>query len=234
MLRTIEKTRVSESAVEQIVELIRSGNFAPGEQLPGERQLAKTLDISRNSVREALRKLETIGLLEIRQGLGTFVKDPSSEVLRTALVPHFFSDPKTIEKLFEVREIIEVEAAARAAQRINDNQLQKLHHWLATMETSFARDDFETTVVADVEFHRQILIATENDILIDLMDNVVGMLRDMRRLGPGFIRLLPDSLAEHRAILAALKAHDSEDAKEAMRVHLAHVRRQTQALAEEE
>lgn len=233
MFRANEKTRVSEDIVEQIVDLIRSRDLEPGDRLPGERQLSETLGVSRNSTREALRKLETMGLVEIQQGRGTFVKDPSSEVLRGALVPHLFRDPRTLQKLFELREIIEVDAAARAARRINQTQVEKIRHWLQRMQRGIERGDIELAITADVEFHRQILVATENDILVDLMDEVIDMLRDMRRLTPGYAAQLPKALKQHRAILAALEAGDGEAAKEAMGAHLQHVRENSDLLDSE-
>ena len=234
MLRAIEKSRVSQGIVDQLVSLIRSGNFTPGDQLPGERQMAQKLGVSRNSVREALRTLETVGLIEIKPGKGTFVKDPSSEVLRAALVPHLFQDEDTFAKLFELREIIEVEAASRAAERISEEQLEQIGRWLNTMEVSVDNNDLEMALVADVEFHRHVIIATGNDVLIDLMESVVDLLREMRRISPSFVDLLPHSIKQHRAILAALKRGDGPAAKEAMHTHLQDVRADSKFIPEKE
>jgi len=224
MFRAIEKSRVSEDAVQQIVDLIRAGEFSPGDRLPSERQLAAQLQVSRTSIREALRKLETIGLLEIRQGLGIFVKDPASNRVQAALIPHLLTDQETLQKLFELREMIEVEAAGRAAQRANAGQIAAMRHWLEAMETCFARDDLSGMVTADVEFHRQIIVATNNNILVDLLDSIADLLREMRRASLSIRESLPDTIAGHRAILVAIESRDSKAAREAMYDHLISVR----------
>lgn len=225
-----DKTKVSDDTVQQIVELIRTGDYSPGDRLPSERKLANELGVSRTSVREALRKLETVGLLDTRQGRGTFVKDPSREVIQSAFVPYLVTDEGKLWKLFELREIIEVEAAARAAANATELQIEDIRRWSETMATSFARDDMEATVLADVEFHRQIIIATGNEILVDLMDSLVDLLRDMRRASPNFPDLLPQSLVDHKQILAALEAGDAAGSRAAMQAHLDHVREASKSL----
>lgn len=96
MLPTATHSSVSTSIVEQLATMIRTGDYAAGDRLPGERILAKQFQVSRASIREALRTLSTIGLLETRHGLGTFVKDPSSDVIQAALVYHIIADQETL------------------------------------------------------------------------------------------------------------------------------------------
>lgn len=224
MIHSIEKAKVSQSALRQISEFIRAGMYAPGDQLPSERQLAQQLGVSRTSVREALRKLEMIGLVEIRQGLGTFVKDPSSEKIQAALVPYLLTNPETLLKVFELREIIEVEAAGRAAERADAGQIAVMQHWAEAVESYIARGNLDSMVIADVEFHRQIIIATDNEVLVDLMDSIVDLLREMRRASPTIPELRPEIITGHRAILAAIQAADSQAARQAMQAHLNGVR----------
>lgn len=231
MFRAIEKSRVSEDAVQQITDLIRAGEYALGDRLPSERQLAEKLRVSRTSVREALRKLETIGLVEIRQGLGIFVRDPSSHRLQATLLPYLLSDRATLQKLFELREIIEVEAAARAALRANPGQIELMRRWLEAMETCFARDDLNGMVAADVEFHRQIIAATGNDILVDLIESIADLLRDMRRASLSIRKFLPDTIASHRVILVAIETGDDTAARKAMYDHLDSVRAKVNTFA---
>ena len=218
-----QKVSVAGETVERIADMIRTGQYAPGDRLPSERKLAEQLQVSRTSVREALGRLETIGLLESRHGLGTFVKDPSREVLQASLVPHISTDPETVGKLFELREIIEIDAAARAAERANASQKTIMRRWVEEVETQMARENAAGVVTADVEFHRQIIIATGNDILVDLMDSIVDLLRAMRRDSMNIPELRPKIITGHRAILAAIEAGDSAAARQAMRDHLAAV-----------
>jgi len=223
MLTTIDKARVSEDAVQQITSLIRSGAYSPGDKLPSERQLTHQLGVSRTSVREALRKLETMGLVEIRQGLGIFIKDPGSQVVQATVLHRLLLEPLTLRKLFELREIVEVEAAGRAALRATPEQMEDMRRWAEAMETAFTRDDVNSMVMADLAFHRQIIVATHNDILVDLVDGLGDMLRDMRRASLSIRDSLTDTIAGHRAILAAIEARDSDGARRAMAEHLHRV-----------
>jgi GntR family transcriptional repressor for pyruvate dehydrogenase complex len=218
-----QKLSVAGETAARIADMIRSGQYAPGDRLPSERKLAEQLQVSRTSVREALSRLETFGLLESRHGLGTFVKDPSREVLQASLMPHLFTDPETVGKLFELREIIEIDAAARAAERATAGQKAIMRRWVEELETQMARENAPGVITADVEFHRQIIIATGNDILVGLMDSIVDLLRAMRRDSLNIPELRDKIVAGHRAILAAIEAGDRDAAREAMRVHLAVV-----------
>jgi GntR family transcriptional repressor for pyruvate dehydrogenase complex len=218
-----QKLSVAGETVARIADMIRSGRYAPGARLPSERKLAEQLQVSRTSVREALSRLETFGLLESRHGLGTFVKDPSREVLQASLMPHLIADPETVGKLFELREIIEIDAAARAAERATTDQKAIMRRWVEEVETQMARENAAGVVTADVEFHRQIIIATGNDILVDLMDSIVDLLRAMRRDSLNIPELRDKIVAGHRSILTAIEAGDSDAAREAMRAHLAVV-----------
>ena len=229
MFNPTQKSSVSADTIQQIAEMIRTGNYAAGDRLPGERQLARQLQVSRASVREALRKLETVGLLDIRQGLGTYVRDPNREVIQASFPPYILTDQDTLQKLFEIREIIEVEAAARAAQRATADQLATMRHWLAAVETAIARQESEGIITADVEFHRQIIISTGNDILVNFMDSIVDVLRDMRWDSSRIPALLPEIITGHRAILAAIEARDSVGARQAMQAHLTGISARVQA-----
>jgi GntR family transcriptional repressor for pyruvate dehydrogenase complex len=224
MLPAVDKSRVSEDAVQHIVELIRSGKFSPGDRLPGERALAHQLQVSRTSVREAIRKLETIGFLETRQGVGTFIKEPSRTVIQNALVPYSLPDAGTLEKVFELREIVEVEAAGRAARRASPAHLEAIGRWLEAMEANYARDDLDGMVRADLGFHRQIIVATGNDVLVNLLDSITDLMLDMRRASLSIPTLLSDTVSGHRAILAAIERGDEQAARQAMLAHLNSVR----------
>lgn len=223
MLYSTLKLSVADETVEQIAEMIRSGAYAPGDRLPSERKLVEQLKVGRTSVREAMRRLETMGLVESRQGRGNFVKDPSSEVIQASLLPHALANKETLEKLFDLREIIEVEAAARAAKRASAGQIATMKKWLQSVETNIAREDAAGLIVADVEFHRQIIIATGNDILVNLMDSIVDLLREMRYDSTHIPELLPQIVGGHRTIMAAIEAGAPEAARQAMRDHLAAV-----------
>ncbi|MFQ5857183.1 MAG: FadR/GntR family transcriptional regulator [Anaerolineae bacterium] len=230
MLRPVEHTRVSQEAVDQIVNLIRSRQLGPGDRLPGERQLVQALGISRTSVREALRSLEGMGLIEVRAGVGTFVKHPVSEFVEAALPPQLLVDRETLNKLFELREIIETGAVAIAARKATRDDLDNIRQALERMEAYYVDQDLDGMVNADIELHRAILVATGNDILVRVVDNVADLLKEMRRASLSISEGVPLTIAGHRAILEALERRQPEDARQAMQEHLTTVFRKVDAV----
>lgn len=221
------RSSVSNDVSGQIIELIRGGKLSPGDRLPGERQLAEQLNVSRTSVRAGVMRLITMGLLDSRPGSGTYVREPGSEVLRDALAQHLFPDPQTLNELFELREIIESEAAARAAKRATPDQIANMRRWADEIATAAQRKDRDGLAQADVEFHRQIVIATGNEVLLDVIDSIAPILRDMRYASTASLELLPGQ----RLILNAIEQHNSEAARHAMLDHLNMVRKKAEALS---
>ncbi len=217
------KISVAEETANQIVEMIRNGRYSSGDQLPGERQLSKDLQVGRTSVREAIRRLEAMGLVEVRQGRGTFVNDPSNRTLQTTLTPHILTNQQKLDELFELRQIVESAAAARAANRANMTQIETMRYWAQTIETAVARQEATVIVTADIEFHRQIILASGNNTLVDLMDSIVDLLRDMRHDSTLIPNLFPEIVRGHREILTAIENKNSVAAADAMRRHLIDV-----------
>lgn len=229
MFNSTSRSSVAEEAAGYILELIRNGTYGPGEKLPGERRLAKRLDVGRTSVREAIRHLEAMGLLEVRQGLGTFVREPDEQILRHSLAPSILSDPRKLNELFETRKIIEIAAAGLAAERATERQIAGMEQLVRAIESHIARRDLEGIVTADVEFHRQIIIASGNNTLVALVDSLVDLLRDMRYDVTNIPALLPEIRSGHRAIFAAIEQHNPQAAREAMQEHLANVAQRVQS-----
>lgn len=209
-------TRVAEHLSREI----RAGRIAPQSRLPTEHDLARTLGVSRNVVREALSQLRADGLVYVRQGAGTFALPPEdSKVIR--LDPLQMGDASDLGQLFELRAILETEAAGLAATRIGRNGLDILAGALERMQGSErTRDD---SVAADLEFHREISRATGNTYIQTFTTFIAGQIRDTiylaRRAQP--IDVVVDAtIAEHAAILAALKAGDEVLARDVMRRHI--------------
>lgn len=219
------RTSIADDALTRIVEMIRSQPFAPGDRLPGERQLAEKLACSRTSVRAALGRLATIGVLDSQPGRGTFVREPRGEVFQAALAPHLAPNPDTLRMLFELREIIEVEAAGRAAERATPEQLANLRRTAEAIDRCIDRRDQDGLVQADVDFHRQIVLATGNAMLVDLVDHVVPFLREMRYASTATLERFPGQ----RAVLRAIEARHPQAARKAMQAHLDQVHAKAEA-----
>jgi GntR family transcriptional repressor for pyruvate dehydrogenase complex len=229
MLRTAPKSKVAGDVLQWVLDMVRQNRYGPGDRLPGERLLAEQLKVSRTSVRDAFGRLETMGVLEQRPGLGTFIREPANGALQASLATHILSDPAKLGKVFEVREIVEVEAARLAAERATDGEIVEMRHWAEQVEISIARNDGIGRSLADVEFHRQIVIATGNDVLVDLIDSMSGLLHEMRAFALTIPGLGPEVVAGHQAILEAIAMHDSQAARQAMQMHLNNVRVRSQA-----
>ena len=209
-------TRVAEHLSREI----RAGRIAPQSRLPTEHDLAKSLGVSRNVVREALSQLRADGLVYVRQGAGTFALPPEdSKVIR--LDPLLLGDASDLGQLFELRAILETEAAGLAATRIAPEGLEVLAAALARMQGSErVRDD---SVAADLEFHREISRATGNSYIETFTTFIAGQIRDTiylaRRAQPIDV-VVDETIAEHKAIYAALAARDEVEARKVMRRHV--------------
>jgi GntR family transcriptional repressor for pyruvate dehydrogenase complex len=202
--------------------MISSGELRPGQRLPREPDLAANLGLSRSSLREAVKALATVRVLEVRQGDGTYVSDLSAESLVETLsfIVEFQHDSSVLE-LLEVRRILEPVAVARAATRISDEGLTELER---VLEQVSADSPVAELVEADMQFHRLITWACGNSVLASLIQSLSGPTQ-RARLWRGMTQVgaLERTLAEHRDIFDALRAHDPELAWMRAAIHVAGV-----------
>ncbi|GGQ23223.1 FadR/GntR family transcriptional regulator [Streptomyces roseolilacinus] len=213
---------VTDEAIEKIKEMIVSGALRPGDRLPKESELAARLGLSRNSLREAVRALSLIRILDVRQGDGTYVTSLDPQLLLEALsfVVDFHRDDTVLEFL-AVRRILEPAATAMAAHRIGAAELDALDSALDALGAEPAVDDL---VAADLDFHRRIAGASGNTVLCSLLDGLAGP-TTRARVWRGLTQedAVGRTLYEHRAILAALRDRDAEAARSWATVHVASV-----------
>lgn len=213
---------VTDEAIEKIKEMIVSGALRPGDRLPRENELAAELGLSRNSLREAVRALSLIRILDVRQGDGTYVTSLDPQLLLEALsfVVDFHRDDTVLEFL-EVRRILEPAATAMAAARIGDARLDEL---AAELDSLGDRPSLDELITADLEFHRAIVRASGNSVLCSLLDGLSGP-TTRARVWRGLTQegAVGRTLYEHRAILSALRDRDAEAARSWATVHVASV-----------
>jgi len=219
-LQEIKKTRVSEDIVAQLKGLIAEGKLHSGDQLPSERDLSEQFKVSRASVREAIRALESMGLLEARQGHGTYVAT-SVEALVQPLAHAIAREENALLDLFEVRRLLEPHLAALAAERASPQELEELEEILERQAQQVAEG--ETGAELDTAFHSALARAAKNTLLLRLNDTLVECLRDSRRRSLETPERPRRSLAGHRAILRALQARDEKAAQRAMLKHLEEI-----------
>jgi GntR family transcriptional regulator, transcriptional repressor for pyruvate dehydrogenase complex len=219
----LPRLAVGDAAIDAIKRMIQAGDLRPGEKLPPERELAAALGVSRNSLREAIRALALMKVLESRQGDGTYV---TSLDLQSLIEPVSFLlslDPNALAHLFEARRILEAETAALAAARITDEELDELRAGLEEMRAKAGhREEF---LQADMRMHHMITSAAKNPLLAQLMGSITGLgLRSRMQTvqAPGITGPVID---DHASILLALEHHDSDAARQAMLEHLERVER---------
>lgn len=221
MLKAIKKTRIHEEVFNQIHELIRQGRLKARDQLPSERELAETFKVSRTSVREALRALETQGLIVSRTGMGNFVVDLPVEALIGPLARLLIDEKKSLADLFELRKIIEPDIAALAAERATASDVAQLKRILA--KQTQAVKGGETGVEADAELHLCISRATQNQALQKLVSGLMEMLSRSREESLQTKQRRESSIAAHRKIIGAISKHERSKARSEMLRHIEQV-----------
>ncbi len=215
----VRPTRVSEKLAKDLEQLLQDGVWRPGDQLPGERDLASRFGVSRSSVREALRILELHGWVEIRQGDGTRVASPSESFgrrLRSRLHQEDF-----ILELFEVRRILEPAVAALAAERSHPQGVARLEELLAQQQA--AKEDLYRFVELDMFFHKTLADMSRNAVLSEIVSLLEVELRQIRLVSTAKRYRPQVTLSEHLRILEAIRASDPEAARQAMLAHLSTV-----------
>ena len=215
---------LTETAIEQVRELIATGRLAPGERLPPEAELAEALGTGRNTMREAVRALVTAHVLEIRRGDGTFVTSLRPELLLAGIgaAADLLLDDFTLE-LVQVRRILEPAATRFAASRITDDQLTDLDSLLHRMSTAGSHEEL---VEYDEAFHNVVAAAAGNATLASMLNGVSS--RTTRgRVWRGVLEAgaTDRTISEHAAILAALRAHDPQLAEAAALLHVSTTER---------
>jgi len=210
----------AEEVISQLREMIHKGELRPGDRLPPERDLAKILGVSRPTLRGGIRSLAAVGVLESRQGAGTFVVKSDgppaldSSPLRLMASLHGF----TSAEMFEARKSLEMAVAGLAAERATSEHMALLSEEITGMYASL--DDPEQFLVHDMRFHQAVASASRNRILTSLMNMVATILFDVRRKTVKRAKDLKESAEMHRHIYRAIRARDSEAARDAMRNHL--------------
>ncbi|MFZ5633906.1 MAG: FadR/GntR family transcriptional regulator [Bacillota bacterium] len=206
----------------QIQQLIRDGSLAPGDQLLPERQLAETLNVSRNCVREALSVLEMMGLIEVTPGEGAYVKRASLESIIEPLATVLWKDIEGMNYLFEVRKIIEVNAVGLAAERADDTDLYRIRE-----DALQVVRDIEAGVPADesdTNFHQHLIAASKNPILSELAFMLTALMKEsygpFRREMLSSPRLASEFTRQHLEIYEAIKNKDAGKARAVTLEHL--------------
>lgn len=210
-------------AIEKILEAIASGQFAVGEPLPAEVPLAQWLDVSRPTMRGAVRTLAERGVLEVRHGRGTFVADPATWTDLGSVIwwlQRHASARELGTYLSQVRRMLEVGASGLAAENRTPEQLVAMHEALDNYEAQVQRGELEAASQSDLDFHDLIFAASGNPFLSIIMQPLAEALLSSRRETTRYVDIRERAMKHHRAVLAAIEAGDATAAKQAMRAHM--------------
>ena len=213
---------VTDEAIVKIKEMLLSGELKAGDRLPPEKELSERLGLSRSSLREAVKALDLIRVLDVRRGDGTYVTSLEPQLLTEAIafVVDLHQDSSVLE-LFEVRRILEPASAAMAAGRIDSEQLEALRRSVASADDDTSVEDL---VAHDLEFHGLIAAAAGNTYLCSLLDGLSS--KTVRaRVWRGITqdRAVTRTLSEHQAIVDALARGDAELARALTTVHISGI-----------
>jgi len=217
----VKNTKVYEQVIEQIKYMITSGELKQGDKLPPERELVEKFQVSRTSIREALRALQIIGLIECRQGGGNYIRDSFEDNLIEPLSLMFvLQNSKNIE-ILELRKILEIETARLAAEKISSDEIIRLGEIIDEMKNSPIE---EFNVKLDKEFHFIIAKASGNNLIISILKAVSSLMDSfIKEAREAIINKdeNKESLLEHHTnIYNALANHDAKKAEKVMKDHM--------------
>jgi len=220
-LKVVEKKRAYEDIVQQVLVLIEEGKLKRGDQLPSERELTEAFKVSRTTVREAIRTLESMKLLQCRQGNGTFVLASSEEAMIQPLAAALFNKKDDIRDIFYIRKIIEPHVAELAAENATPQEIEEMERILRKQEECIGRG--ENIIETDSAFHNLMVKATKNRVMERLIVVLIDLLKKSREK-----YLTEDenderatrSLEGHHRVLSAVKNGDGDTARKSMLQHL--------------
>jgi GntR family transcriptional regulator, transcriptional repressor for pyruvate dehydrogenase complex len=220
-LGPIKSTRIYEEIVRQVKQLIAEGRLKTGDRLPPERELAEKFVVSRTSVREALRALESLGFIEIRPGEGTFVRAISVDALVGPLALMMTSQREAIGELFEARRVLEPAIAALAASRATPDEVQEMERILESQAREVTAG--RTGLAEDAAFHTAIGAAAHNHAITRIVHAIMDLLTQSREESLNTPGRPTRSHQDHRRILQAIAKRNPTAARQAMLDHLVAV-----------
>ena len=218
MFKPIKKAKVYEEIVAKIKDMVEKGRFKSGDQLPVERELAEVFRVSRSSVREALRSLESQGFIESRQGDGTYIASNPIESLVSPLASVILTEKDDQMELFEMRRMIEPDLAYLAAERATEEEIEMMAEVLDIQEEQIARGESGKDV--DKNFHYIMARAAKNKALMRITDNIIDLLAESRDQYLQVEGRPQKSILRHREVLEAIRLRDPERAEKCMLEHL--------------
>ena len=221
MFTPIKSTKLYEQVIEQIKQMIVDGTLKKGDKLPSERDLVEKFNVSRASIREALRALQLVGLIDCKQGEGNFIKEDFEDSLVEPLSTIFILNNGTRREIFELRRILEVQTAALAAGKISDEEVDEIINIVEKLKHA---ETEEEKVKIDKEFHYKIAAAAKNSLILSILKSVSSLMEQFIKEARANILRENENrdiiIKQHEDICNALKEHDSKKAAHFMNKHI--------------
>lgn len=217
----IQRQGVAEKVVHRILDLVKAGNLKAGDRLPAERKLIEIFGVSRPTLREALRSLSILGVVEMRHGGGAFITDLQAKSLLAPLDFFFSLSVENIQEAFACRRLIEIEIARLCAQNATPEDIEELEAMLAAQK-NVAEDPIGFRIL-DSEFHEKLFEIGGNSILERLALGFYNMALEERRKATASPLVTRQSIKDHKEIVVAIRARNSEQTAAAMARHLGHI-----------
>ena len=226
MFNSISNKKVYEQVIEQIQKNIMDGTFKKGDKLPSERELSEKMAVSRTSIREAIRVLEIMGLIESKRGSGNYIANSFGNSLFEPLSIMFMLQEYSTEDIHELRETLEIECCRVASKRISDDDIKLLNDIIDKM---YKTNDEEQSLLLDIRFHNIIVKSSDNPLIVNVLE-VISQLMDKFIREARKVILCEDNnrevlLSTHKEIVLSLQERDEEKAIYSMKKHFEIIRK---------
>lgn len=218
-LKPVARVTLGEQVAAQLAGQVSEGQWLPGDKLPSESELCATLRIGRSTLREALKSLAYVGLVQMRPGEGTYVLDTTQSLVDRIRTCGLLKTEKELEDVSEARLILETELAAMAAERLEPADLERLEGILEDMKLCLDGDG-RNYAALDVDFHLAIAQCSKNQLLHELLVRIRGVLQEFIDKSQELPGIKQNAHEHHAKILAALRQRNPEKARREMRAHL--------------
>lgn len=217
----IKKEGVAEKVVRKILDMVKSGNLTAGDRLPAERELIDIFGVSRPTLREALRSLSVLGVIEMRHGGGAFVTDLHARSLLAPLDFFVSLAPDNVQQAFECRRLIEIELARKTAKNATDKDIEEFDAMMAAQEK--VADDPVGFRILDSEFHEKLYALAGNAVMERLALAFYNMGLEERRRATASPLVTRQSVEDHKLIVEGIRKHSVRQTASAMDQHLDHI-----------
>ena len=224
MLKPVKRTSLIDTIIGQLMSYVQN-DLSPGDKLMSERELMENLGVGRSSLREAIRALEVMGIVETRAGEGTFVNGDMSLRFQKPLEWGVFGAKKTVADVYEARRTIEIAIMPLVAEKITDKQIKEMQKILTEMENKKQQKELQGFLDLDYLFHKKLAEYTRNDILKEVIKLTYRIMEEERKSSLKTEEDYEEALGLHRTLIDALSNRDGERAAEAMRSHMDYTKK---------